>query len=310
VHIMASCELEKSVDAPEEDSERKKEPDGVSSVVSDEKLTEKEPCLSKRARRKLLKKQKWLERKPLKRKLEKEKKKARKLEAKLNNLPLGPSRKKLKECTMADSQCKVKVIIDFSFDDLMSPKDIHKGINQLCRCYAVNRRSGNPVQFYVTSFSGASCDVMKKNNGYENWDVNFSKDHYLTLFNNEDIVYLTSESDNVITELNEDKAYVIGGLVDHNAHKGLTLNLAIENNLAHGRLPIDLHIEMKTRQVLTVDHVFHILLLVANGTSWKDAFLRVIPQRKGALPKEESSADSQGSPLSQDNSILDAQEPS
>ena len=49
--------------------------------------------------------------------------------------------------------------------------------------------------------------------------VNFHSESYMDVFESKDIVYLTSESDNVITGLQNDKVYIIGGLVDHNSHK-------------------------------------------------------------------------------------------
>lgn len=42
---------------------------------------------------------------------------------------------------------------------------------------------------------------------------------------------------------------------------------------------------MNTRKVLAINHVFEIMLHVGQGLSWKEAFLRVLPQRKGAVEK-------------------------
>lgn len=86
-------------------------------------------------------------------------------------MDLGPSRKFLKTCTMAESPCKLNVTIDLSFDDLMISKDIAKLIKQILRCYTLNRRALAPVQFSLSSFEGKSFEEMGKHNGYEHWDV-------------------------------------------------------------------------------------------------------------------------------------------
>lgn len=49
--------------------------------------------------------------------------------------------------------------------------------------------------------------------------VKFYADSYLKTYNEKKIVYLTSESENVIDTLEPDCVYIIGGLVDHNSHK-------------------------------------------------------------------------------------------
>lgn len=74
----------------------------------------------------------------------------------------------------------------------------------------------------------------------------------------------------------------------------------MERGICHARLPIDEFIEMKTRKVLTVDHVFDILAGSSAGKSWKDAFLRVLPARKGAEEKREEE-DAKGTKASADD---------
>lgn len=50
-------------------------------------------------------------------------------------------------------------------------------------------------------------------------DITIKTEHYSEVLAQEDLVYLTSDSPNVLEELDHKKAYVIGGLVDHNHHK-------------------------------------------------------------------------------------------
>lgn len=94
-----------------------------------------------------------------------------------------------------------------------------KVIKQILRVYTENRRSKAPMQLHLTKFEGRAKEEMSKHNGYQNWDIYFHSQDYTDIFPKENLVYLTSESDNVITELKEDKIYIIGGLVDHNSHK-------------------------------------------------------------------------------------------
>ncbi|CAG6011423.1 unnamed protein product, partial [Menidia menidia] len=99
----------------------------------------------------------------------------------------------------------------------------------------------------------------------------------------EELVYLTSDSPNVLQELDQNKAYVIGGLVDHNHHKGITFQRAKELGVEHAQLPLGSFVKMNSRKVLAVNHVFEIILAYLEKDSWQEAFFSVLPQRKGVV---------------------------
>ncbi|XP_058693524.1 tRNA methyltransferase 10 homolog A isoform X2 [Poecile atricapillus] len=227
----------------------------------------KEECLesmSKRQRKKLLKQKQWEEQKDLRRQKRKEKRQKRKLErqSKLDSSSEGNDRKCMRREVVPST---LRLVVDCSFDDLMVLKDVKKLHKQIQRCYAENRKAFHPVQ-----------------------DIQIRTEHYSELIKKEDLVYLTSDSPDVLRELDEKKAYVIGGLVDHNHHKGITYKKAIEQGIGHAQLPLGNFVKMNSRKVLAVNHVFEIILAYLEKRDWKEAFFSVLPQRKGAVPLGEA----------------------
>ncbi|GAA6011730.1 hypothetical protein JCM11491_000732 [Sporobolomyces phaffii] len=117
------------------------------------------------------------------------------------------------------------------------------------------------------------------------------------------IIYLTGDSPNVLSSIEPDHTYILGGIVDRNRHKLLCLNKANELGIQHAQLPIGQYLpEMSTRKVLTVNQVFEIMVnwvesvrekkeqLRAEGKSedeiakaegdWREALRKVMPVRK------------------------------
>lgn len=61
--------------------------------------------------------------------------------------------------------------------------------------------------------------------------VNYKEESFDKVFQKEEIVYLTSDSLNVLDSMDENKVYIIGALVDHNSCKVCKIILAENVNL-------------------------------------------------------------------------------
>ncbi|KAK0426317.1 hypothetical protein QR680_009643 [Steinernema hermaphroditum] len=240
--------------------------------------------ISKKQLKKMQKREKFLEHRKEKRKIEKERRKAKRQEMRESGVPLP----KKKPCySMASSKCKQAIAVDMGYSEYMNAKAISATIAQLAFCYSANRHAENPMQFSIVNFTGACREAFEKSETTNNWDVDITSDDVSQALPAKKVVYLTSESDNVLEELDENCVYVIGGIVDHNAHKGLSYRIAQEKGFGHARLPISEFIKLTTRKVLTINHVFEILLRYTQSKDWKDAFLTVIPARKGVSVNED-----------------------
>ncbi|EDW01196.1 tRNA methyltransferase 10 homolog A [Drosophila grimshawi] len=279
--------------------------------------------LSKNQLKKQRKLAEQIEFRKLRRVKERERRKEKRADAKSKGLPLsvGPSRKELKRRQVSaigqpNAADAISVAIDLNYDDLMQERDIAKCVKQCLRIYTINRRAALPLRLHFTGIKrdGHIHECLKKNDGWENWHVNYHFDcTHSEVFEKQQLVYLTCESDTVLDKPLPGHTYVIGGLVDHNHFKGLCHQRAISAGLATARLPLSEHVDMKTRSVLSTFHVFELLTRVAAGQDWTQAILETIPQRKGAKAKESNTTiakEEQLEPCEQQLELVEEKQPS
>ncbi|XP_033962533.1 tRNA methyltransferase 10 homolog A [Pseudochaenichthys georgianus] len=251
--------------------------------------------VSKRQRKKQQKQQKWEEERELRKQKRKDKKQQRRRERHSQEEEGGEVQSSRKRLRRDVTPSALRLLLDCSFDSLMLSKDVGKLHKQIQRCYAENRRALHPVQLYLTSLGGQLKQIMdEKDKGWVNWkEITIKSEHYKDVVAKEELVYLTSDSPNILEEMDPTKAYVIGGLVDHNHHKGITFEKAKELGIDHAQLPLSSFVKMNSRKVLAVNHVCEIILAYLEKGSWKEAFFTVLPQRKGAVAVDKDGADHQ-----------------
>ena len=126
--------------------------------------------------------------------------------------------------------------------------------------------------------------------------------------NNGEIVYLTSDSPRTLQELNPYSTYIVGGLVDKNRHKGICYKSAREKKVNTAKLPIAEYMEMQSRQVLATNHVVEILLKYLECGDWGDAFMQVIPKRKGGKLRGKEEEEEEGADKEEDEEGADKDE--
>eukprot|EP00002_Diphylleia_rotans_P016835 TRINITY_DN3268_c0_g2_i1.p1 TRINITY_DN3268_c0_g2~~TRINITY_DN3268_c0_g2_i1.p1 ORF type:complete len:391 (-),score=110.93 TRINITY_DN3268_c0_g2_i1:194-1366(-) len=179
-----------------------------------------------------------------------------------------------------------KIVVDMQFQDLMLEKELSSLRKQIMYIHAFNRRNPKPVHVHLTSVHPLQRQELV-NVCADRWKgIHIEDQSYMDLFPHDQLVYLTADSDKTVDALDENKIYIIGGLVDHNRYKNKCKDIALAQGIATARLPIDAYVKLETRKVLTVNQVFEILLNVrTNGGNWKEAFLQSIPARKGVSGK-------------------------
>jgi tRNA (guanine9-N1)-methyltransferase len=159
-------------------------------------------------------------------------------------------------------------------------------MKQLRAAYERNCKTTAPFKMSFTRMSEAFEEQMgRMNAGWENWHVvRLGKTLRETAAESEttakSLVYLTADSERELREIEAGKTYVIGGFIDRNRHKGLTLRKARELGVEHARLPIGEFLETRGAPVLTVNQTADVLTSFLERGDWGEAIEAVVPARK------------------------------
>lgn len=225
-------------------------------------------------------------------------------------------------------QLPIAFVLDCDFDDLMLDKERISLAAQLTRCYSDNHKAPFKAHLAMSSFGGKLKDrfdnVLSGHHhswkGVQFFDGDFveaadqakegmrgsSGGKLAGVFASEsqreaaavggnsteagEVVYLTSDSPHTLTELRPYSTYIIGGIVDRNRHKGICYKRAMDRGIKTAKLPIGDYMQMTSRFVLATNHVAEIMLRWLELGDWGEAFLRVVPKRKGGVLKEKGAS--------------------
>ena len=117
--------------------------------------------------------------------------------------------------------------------------------------YALNCKAPKPCQLTLTGCDGAMRRNLERISGFDKWRIASERRPLSEAFKGrlDEVVYLTADATEELRELESGKTYVIGGIVDHNRYKNLTLDKAGKMGVATARLPIGKHLELTTSKV-------------------------------------------------------------
>ena len=173
------------------------------------------------------------------------------------------------------------IVFDMSFVDDMTDRDKRSTLSQLKFSYSILKKFGFTLRPIFTSFvDKAPFDGFQEFGQFSAFQPRFTDSHWSETVCRENVVFLTADSDNVLTNLSSDTYYIVGAFVDHNSKKGATLDASKKYGVRTARLPLDEEMDVGNLcKVLTINHVTEVMCSFAASGSWAEA-LSVLPTRR------------------------------
>jgi tRNA (guanine9-N1)-methyltransferase len=145
----------------------------------------------------------------------------------------------------------------------------------------VIKNANKPVHLRITSYDHLNTvGVGLKSQGMLGWKVDVHPEAPWDLFPKDDIIMLSPDAEEVVESFDQDKVYIIGGVVDRTIKKACTLNCAYAQDIRVLRLPIKEYVPDHQSHVLNIDTIVSIICTYNETLDWLKTFEICIPKRK------------------------------
>eukprot|EP00929_Paragymnodinium_shiwhaense_P077180 TRINITY_DN39736_c0_g1_i2.p1 TRINITY_DN39736_c0_g1~~TRINITY_DN39736_c0_g1_i2.p1 ORF type:complete len:367 (+),score=119.80 TRINITY_DN39736_c0_g1_i2:83-1183(+) len=184
---------------------------------------------------------------------------------------------------------KPKVVINCSFGDQMTKKEFVSVAKQAQLSYCHVRDLRSPVQLHLTSISEKNQTLpWFQAIGFQKWKVHVHESPVWEVFDAKQLVVMSPDAEEELDLVEEDKVYVVGGLVDRSVQKMQSRSQA--EGYQAGRivkLPLKRYGPPGLHPILNIDVVVRIIAerLKRPGPGEWEAILReCLPQRHQGGP--------------------------
>ncbi|CAH0489394.1 unnamed protein product [Peronospora farinosa] len=175
----------------------------------------------------------------------------------------------------------LRVVVDLAFAVDQTIRERHSIFKQLGCAYGYLKVC--PLD-QLLSLQLVSCThelaLICALRGVLSWKIGRHEEPLEQLYDARELVYLSPDSETVLTQLDPACVYVVGGIVDRSVRKGQTKAKAASHGIRTACLPLQEHFGTRVRtHIMNLDSVIIALNEVANHGDWVRAFKRAVPPR-------------------------------
>nr|XP_044997719.1 tRNA methyltransferase 10 homolog B isoform X2 [Jaculus jaculus]XP_044997720.1 tRNA methyltransferase 10 homolog B isoform X2 [Jaculus jaculus]XP_044997721.1 tRNA methyltransferase 10 homolog B isoform X2 [Jaculus jaculus] len=183
-----------------------------------------------------------------------------------------------------------RLCIDLSMTHHMSGKELSRLAGQIRRLYGSNKKAVRPFWICLTGFATDSPlyeECLRMNDGFSTYLLDMTEEDCFDLFPLETLVYLTPDSEHALEDIDLNKIYILGGLVDESIQKKVTFKKAQEYCVQTARLPIQEYMVKRQNEknyhseILAINQVFDILSTYFETHNWPEALKKGVSSGKG-----------------------------